>query len=110
MTTKAMTGSNGAAVVLPHLGAALPFLGVAGEDRQHGVDARVDAAGEIALLELRRDRRGDDHLGQGVGQRAFEPVADLDADLALVRGDQQQRAVVLVFAWPSRQCRNSRLA
>ena len=30
-----------------------------------------------------------------VGQRAFEPVADLDAHLAVVLGDQQQDAVVL---------------
>ena len=34
-------------------------------------------------------------LRQRVGQRAFEPVADLDAHPLLVRRDQQQHAVVL---------------
>ena len=37
----------------------------------------------------------DDVFGDRVGQRAFEPVADLDADLALGRRVQQQHAVVL---------------
>ena len=52
---------------------------------------------EIAGLEARRDRVGDDHLRQGIGQRALEPVADLDAHAPLVRRDQQQHAVVLAL-------------
>ncbi len=68
---------------------------------------RVDAAAEIAGLEARRDRVGDDDLRQRVGQRAFEAVADLDAHLALVRRDQQQHAVVLLRFSPSFQMRKS---
>src|SRR3712207_9159226 len=64
-----------------NLGPAVPFLGVAREDRQHGVDASVDAAGEIAFLKLGRDGRGDDDLGECIRERALEPVSDLDAHL-----------------------------
>ena len=39
--------------------------------------------------------RGDDDLGQRIRQRAFEAVADLDAHLALLGRDEEQRAVVL---------------
>ena len=38
---------------------------------------------------IRRDTR--------VGQRALEPIADLDPHLALLRRDDQQRAVVLAL-------------
>ena len=40
----------------------------------------------------------DDALGGDVGERAFEAVADLDAKLAVVLGDDQQRAVVDLLA------------
>jgi hypothetical protein len=33
---------------------------------------------------------------QSVGQRAFEPIADLDPHLVLDRRDQQQHAVILL--------------
>ena len=48
--------------------------------------------------EQRRDRLGDDAPRRRVGQHAFEAVADLDAQLAVVLGDDQQRAVVLALA------------
>ena len=91
------TGSKPRGAVLAHLGPPLPFLRIAGQDRQHGVHARIDAAREIALLELRRDGRGDDDLGQRIRQRALEAVADLDAQLALVGRDQKQHAVVVLL-------------
>ena len=40
----------------------------------------------------------DDALGGDVGQRAFEAVADLDAQLAIVLGDHQHRTVVDLLA------------
>ena len=57
---------------------------------------RVDAAVEIARLEAGRDGVGDDDLRGRVGQRALEPVADLDAHAMLFGRDQEQRAVVLL--------------
>ena len=71
---------------------------------------RVMPPREVAGLEARRDRVGDDDLGQGVGQRALEPVADLDPHPPLVRRHQQQHAVVGFVASPSFQARNSSLA
>ncbi len=62
-----------AAGILPHLGAALPLGGVAGEDAEDPVDAGPDAAGKIPGLELRRHRARDDHLGQGVGEAPSRP-------------------------------------
>ena len=61
-------------------------------------DAGGDAAGEIAALEFRRDVLVDDALGGDVGQRAFEAIADLDAQMPVVLGDDQQRAVVDLLA------------
>ena len=96
-------------VVVPNLRPPLPFFGIAGEDRQHAVDAGIDARRVIALLELRRDGGGDDDPRQGVGQRALESIADFDADLALL-GATSSNAPLLVFACPSFHCRNSRFA
>ena len=58
------------------------------------VGARIDASLEIPLLERRDDFLLDDALGDRIGNRAFEPVADLDADFPVILGDQQQHAVV----------------
>ncbi len=56
-------------------------------------------AGKIAAREFRRDDLVDDAPGGDVGQRAFEAVADLDAQLAVVLGDDEQdRAVVDLLA------------
>ncbi len=78
-------------------GALLPFLGVAGEHLGDVVDPARDPAGKIVGAEPRQDRIVDDETRHQVGQRAFEAVADLDADLALVRRHDQQHAVVLVL-------------
>src|SRR5450755_4509185 len=61
-------------------------------------DARENPAGKIAASKARRDDLVDDAFRGGVGQRAFEPVADLDAKLAVVLGDDKQRAVVDLLA------------
>ena len=74
----------------------LPFGRVRGQRGDDVVDAAGDAAVEIAGPESRRDRVGDDDAGDGVGQRALEAVADLDAHPPLVRGDQEEDAVVLL--------------
>ena len=60
--------------------------------------AGANAAGEIAGLEFRRDDFVDDAPRGGVGERAFEAVADLDAQMAVVLGDDEQRAVVDLLA------------
>jgi hypothetical protein len=83
-------------LVAADLGPALPLFGVAREDGQDRVHAGVEAPGEIVLPEARRHGGCDDHLCERVGQRPFEPVAHLDAHLALARRDQQQGAVVLL--------------
>ena len=76
---------------------ALEILRVAGENLHEVVDAALDAAGEIAGAKARQDGVVDDQARHRVGQRALEPVADLDPHLALVGRDDQQRAVVLAL-------------
>ena len=73
----------------------LPFGRVGGQRGDDVVDAARDAAVEIAGLESRRDRVRNDDAGDGVGQRALEAVADLDAHPPLLRRDQKESAVVL---------------
>jgi hypothetical protein len=66
---------------------------------RHGHSAKETAIAflETALAPRRRTALG---LGtcraQSVGQRAFEPMADLDPHLVLDRRDQQQHAVILL--------------
>ena len=49
------------------------------DDAHHAIDGRRDTAVEVAAPELRHDVLVDDAIGDGVGQRALEAVADLDA-------------------------------
>src|SRR5262249_59990633 len=77
--------------------ALLPFLGVAGEHADDVVDAAGDATSDVIGAKARDDRVLDDKLGDGVGERAFEAVADLDAHLALAWRHDQQHAVVLAL-------------
>ena len=58
------------------------------------VDAILDAAREVAGAEARQDPVLDDDLRQRVGEDRLEPVADLDADLALVGRDDEEDAVI----------------
>ncbi len=67
-------------------------------DPHHLVDPGSNAAAEIAGLEFRCDVLVDDALGRDVGERAFEAVTDLDAQAAVVLGDDEQRAVVDLLA------------
>src|SRR5262249_2693263 len=55
------------------------------------------AARNVIGAKARDDRVLDDELGDGVGERALEAVADLDAHLALAWRHDQQHAVVLVL-------------
>ena len=67
----------------------------------HGDDARDaggNAAGEIAAAKFRRDHLVDDAPRGDVGEAALEAVADLDAELVVVLGDHQQRAIVDLLA------------
>ena len=74
----------------------LPLGAVARKHVDDAVDAALDAAGKVLGLEARDDGAGDDDRRQRVGQRTFEPVADLDPHLALVGRDQKQHAVILL--------------
>ncbi len=73
------------------------LLARAGQHGDDGVDAIRDAIGHVAALEARHDHVADDGVRRSVGQRAFQAVADLDPQLAIVRRDDQQRAVVLAL-------------
>ncbi len=61
------------------------------------IDAGLEAGCELSLAEQRRDGLGDDAVRGDVGQHALQPVADLDAHLLIVLGDDQNRAVVLAL-------------
>ena len=58
---------------------------------------RLMPPAKVVGAEARQDRVLDDEAANGVGERAFEAVADLDTHLALVRRHDQQHAVVLVL-------------
>ncbi len=59
-----------------------------------GGDAGDDPLAKRTRLEVRGDHIADDSPGEKVGQPAFQPVADLDSDLAVGFGDQQDGAIV----------------
>lgn len=56
------------------------------------------AAGKIALAETRRHLFGHNALGDGVGNGAFEPVADFDAHASVVLGDDDDHPVIDALA------------
>ena len=60
----------------------------------HAVERGVDAAGEVAFAKARHDDLADDPARGRIVQHALEPVADLDADRAVVLGDDEDRAIV----------------
>ena len=83
---------------------SLPMLGfrrrqlLSIDQADHPVDAGRDATGEIAGLEFRRDVLIDDAVGNDIAQHALEPVADLDAQMPVILGDDEQRAIVDLLA------------
>ena len=85
---------SGLVGVVARLGALLDLGGIAGQHESDVAHAVLDAAGEVALAEARQDRILDDDLGQRIGERALEPAADLDADLALIGRDDEEDAIV----------------
>ena len=62
------------------------------------IDTCGNTAGKIAGLEFRRDDLVDDPLGGDVGQRALKAVTDLDAEMAVVLGNDDQRTVIDLLA------------
>ena len=64
---------------------------------EHGIDAGLDAAGVVALLEAGGDDLGDNAFADGVGEAAFESAADGDVHFAAVDEDEEDGAVVLAF-------------
>ena len=71
--------------------------GLAAHHLDHRRHAIADALAEIAGLELGRDHLVDDHPRLRIGQRAFQAVADFDAQFTVIPGDDQQRAVVFIL-------------
>src|SRR5262249_30810867 len=84
-------------VVRPLFGARLPFLGIDRHRLDDVIDPATDAAGEIVDPKTRNYGVLYDKLGDRIGERAFEAVADLDAHLAFVRRQDKQRAGILIF-------------
>src|SRR5262245_24449018 len=84
-------------VVRSLFGARLPFLRIDRYCLDDVIDPATDAAGEIVGPKARNDGVLDDELRYRVGERAFEAITDLDAHLAFVRRDDQQRAGILLF-------------
>ena len=68
------------------------------DDAKDTVNAIGNTAGEIAAAEFRRDDLVDNALGADVGERALETIADLDPQLAIVLGDDENGAVVDLLA------------
>src|SRR5580700_8207728 len=79
------------------LGARLPLFGIDGDRLDDVIHSAIDAAGEIVRPQAREDRVLDDEPRHRIGERALEAVADLDAYLALVRGDDQKGAGILLL-------------
>ena len=65
---------------------------------QHAVHARRDASVVVAGAQLRDDHFVDDPVGRRVGQRTLESAADLDAQLAVVARDDEDRPVIDALA------------
>ena len=81
--------------LLVALGARLELGPIALEHHDDVVDGARNAAGKIAGAEGRHHRVLDDQPGMQVGQRAFQPIADLDAHFSVVARNEKQDAVVL---------------
>src|SRR5690606_9442642 len=60
------------------------------------VGACNDAAAHVALSEAWQDLTFDDVIRESVRNDGFKPIAHFDANLALVRSDQQDDAVVVL--------------
>src|SRR5690349_21751670 len=58
------------------------------------VDSIVNAAIEITFAELWLDVLPDDTCGGGIRNRTFESVADFNAHVMVVLGNNQNRAVI----------------
>ena len=67
------------------------------QDLKDGVYARFDAAVIVPGLEPGRHDISNDASCQRIGERSLEPVPHLDAHAAVLRGHDEQDAVVLAF-------------
>jgi hypothetical protein len=84
-------------VTLPAVaGVACPLV-FAAHRLGHGGDSGHYAPIEVPGLETGLDHIVDDASAYQVGEASFKAVADLDADLALLFGDEQKGAVVLAL-------------
>src|SRR5258707_1000995 len=88
-----------AITILPMLRRRLPKVRLGGLGRclqlgDDGVGAGDDSARIVVGLEARQDDVADDLTRQGVGQDPLHAVADLDPDLVLGWGDEQDDAIV----------------
>ena len=57
----------------------------------------ADALAEVARFKGRRDDLIDDYRRLRVGEAVFQPITDLDAQCAVVTGNDQQGTVVFVL-------------
>ena len=68
------------------------------DQRDQTVDAGLDAASEVAFLKEGDDLFADDPAGLHVGDGAFQPVADFDAQRTVILRNHQQHAVIDTLA------------
>jgi hypothetical protein len=68
--------------------------GLAFDHLQYCVQSSFDTSSEIAFAEPRHDDFLDDTVRDGVRQNAFKAVADFNAELSILLGDEEDRAVV----------------
>ena len=68
------------------------------DEAHHAVDAGIYALIEITVFQVRHDDVADDAFAGDVGQHAFETVADLNPQRAVILGDQEQGAIVHALA------------
>ena len=73
-------------------------LGRTADRGDQGIDTRLDGAVAIAGANSRHHVVLDDPAGARVGNVALQPVADFDAQLAIVAEDEQRDAVVVFLA------------
>src|SRR5262249_41748159 len=78
-------------------GALFDRFGVAQQHVADVVHAGLDPGRKVAAPERRENAVLDDESCHRIGQLGLEPAADLDANFALLRSDDEDDAVVLVL-------------
>src|SRR2546423_2389986 len=68
------------------------------DDPDHLVEARIDPTVEIPLAQQRNNGFRNDAVGSDVSEHTLQPPADLNAQIPIILGNNEQRAVVDLLA------------